>query len=159
MKNRITLIIVSLVVFAIVGYFVYYQEDKKQQDSQEVLETFNIVDVDGYLDILKKDEINFIYIGRPTCAYCQKLVPILIELVKESNLEINYLNTDKVTKQEEYDKFMNSNKFFKEGKWGTPLIIAVKNNEIIDKSLGLVTKEKLVEFIEKNSEGKNEKNN
>lgn len=124
--------------------------DNAQQDSSIVKDDekkeLTVIDVDTYLDFYNGDEKTIVFIGRPTCGYCELAQPIIENIAYENDLEIKYLNTDEFSDDDE-DKFMGSDEAFSNG-FGTPLLVVISNGEITGKLEGLVDKENYIDFFE-----------
>ena len=108
----------------------------------------NEIDIDEYLDLKEGDEASIIYIARPTCHYCQEMEPIVKNIVYEYGVEVNYLNTDELD-DEGQAKLIESDDYFSEG-YGTPLLLVVKDDEIVDIQEGLTDKDATVNFLKDN---------
>lgn len=109
---------------------------------------FNSIDIDQYLSLKEGDNLSIIFVARPTCYYCHQQVPILSEVVNEYGIAVNYLDTDELD-DEGQAKFIQSDDSFSEG-YGTPMILLVKNDKIVDKLSGLTQKDNLVDFFKDN---------
>ena len=108
----------------------------------------NDIDIDEYLDLKEGSDASIIYIARPTCHYCQEMEPIVRNIVYEYGVKVNYLNTD-VLDDEGQSKLIKSDDYFSEG-YGTPLLLVVKDDEIVDIQEGLSTKDATVNFFKDN---------
>lgn len=108
----------------------------------------NDIDIDEYLDLKEGSDASIIYIARPTCHYCQEMEPIVRNIVYEYGVEINYLNTDELD-DDGQAKLIESDDHFSEG-YGTPLLLVVQNDEIVDIQEGLSTKDTTVNFFRDN---------
>ena len=108
----------------------------------------NDIDIDEYLDLKEGSDASIIYIARPTCHYCQEMEPIVRNIVYEYDVEVNYLNTDELD-DEGQAKLIESDDYFSEG-YGTPLLLVVQNDEIVDIQEGLSTKDTTVNFFRDN---------
>ena len=106
------------------------------------------IDIDEYLDLKEGDEASIIYIARPTCHYCQEMEPIVRNIVYEYGVEVNYLNTDELD-DDGQAKLVKSDDYFSEG-YGTPLLLVVKDDEIVDIQEGLTDKDTTVNFLKDN---------
>lgn len=89
-----------------------------------------------------------IYLGRPTCSYCQMLEPILKTMREEYDVKYTYINTDEIssTQLSEILKELG----IKEDEFGTPYLVIVKDEEVIDRSIGLVDASVMFEFLQTN---------
>ena len=112
---------------------------------------FNDVTYSQYKDILEKEGLHFVYVGTPYCGFCEMIEPILEELQEEENIIFNYLNISTMT-DSEYEDIESTADFFREP-WGTPALLVVKNNEVINTISGYREKEKLRDFIINSKEG------
>lgn len=116
----------------------------KDEEKKELPE----IKVDEYLEKYRGVEKQIILIARPTCAYCKIAEPIIQNVAYENDLIISYLNTDNFSGDDD-KKLIESDEYFKEG-FGTPLLLIVKEEKIIDKVDGLTDKEHYVEFFKNN---------
>ena len=108
----------------------------------------NDIDIDEYLDLKEGDKASIIYIARPTCHYCQQMEPIIRNIVYEYDVKVNYLNTDELD-DEGQSKLIKSDDYFSEG-YGTPLLLVVKKDKIVDIQEGLTDKDTTVKFLKDN---------
>lgn len=74
------------------------------------------------------------------CPPCKALSPIL-EVTEKENTDIKFL---KINVDDEQDLAI------KYGIMSVPTLVFIKNGEPVDKSIGLISKNELKEFIEKN---------
>lgn len=126
--------------------------ENAQKESASVKESekkeLNDINIDTYLEYYQGEENKIILIARPTCSYCQIAKPIIQNIAYEKAVEVFYLNTDNF-KNDDETKLVKSNEFFSEG-FGTPLLLVVKNNKIVDKIDGLTDKAHYIEFFKNN---------
>ncbi len=125
--------------------------ENAQTESSKVEESekgeFHQINIDTYLTYLNGEEAKLILIARPTCHYCQIAEPIIQKIIHDYNVEINYLNTDNFQGDDQAN-FINSNEAFKEG-FGTPMLLLVQNNKIVDSIDGLTDTAHYLEFMKK----------
>lgn len=125
---------------------------RAQQQSNSVTEDekkdFTSIDVATYLEKYKDSENHIVLIARTTCQYCQIAEPILHKIAKEYDLEIFYLDTDKVT-DDEIAALVTSNEYFSNG-FGTPILMIVGDEQIKDKVEGLTDYDNYVGFLKEN---------
>ena len=107
-------------------------ESKAVKDSET--KEFTDINVDKFIEYYKGEDNKIVLLSRPTCAYCQIAEPILKNISYKYNIEINHINTDEMT-EEDFTKLSNVNKEFES--FGTPFLVIVSNNKIIDKVSGL----------------------
>ena len=121
--------------------------DNDAEISEDKQAELNSIDIDKYLSLKKGSDKSIIYISRPTCHYCQQEDPIIKNIVYETKVTVNYLNTDELD-DDGNTKLIKSDDYFSEG-YGTPLILVVQKNKIVDKIEGLTSKEDIVSFFKK----------
>ena len=121
--------------------------DDDTEISEDKQAELNSIDIDKYLSLKKGSDKSIIYISRPTCHYCQQEDPIMKNIVYETKITVNYLNTDELD-DDGNTKLIKSDDYFSEG-YGTPLILVVQKNKIVDKIEGLTSKEDIVSFFKK----------
>ena len=121
--------------------------DDNTEISEDKQAELNSIDIDKYLSLKKGSEKSIIYISRPTCHYCQQEDPIMKNIVYETKITVNYLNTDELD-DDGNTKLIKSDDYFSEG-YGTPLILVVQKNKIVDKIEGLTSKEDIMSFFKK----------
>ena len=86
---------------------------------------------DEFLEKYKSSEQSLIYIGRSTCMHCINLVPVLKEAQNKYDYKTYYLDISKI-KEDEYKEIMKLNSFFNENFGMTPMVVIVKDGNIIE---------------------------
>lgn len=114
--------------------------------SEDEMGELTDIGIEEYLALKKSSEkYSIIYIGRPTCSHCEVQKPIMQHMVYKYGIEINYLDTDQLD-NDGISKLQKSDDYFGEG-WGTPLVLIVKDDKIIDKYEGETSLEELEEMF------------
>ena len=119
-------------------------EAVKDEEKKE----FTQINVDKYLEYYAGEENKIILVARPTCHYCQIAEPILQNISFKYNIEINYLNTDEFS-DDDQTKFVNSDDTFEDG-FGTPFLLIVSNNKIVSSVNGLTDEDHYISFFKTN---------
>lgn len=112
------------------------------------MKEFTEINIDEYLNKYNGEEKSIVFIGRPTCHYCQIADPILHNIAYNYDININYLNTDNF-QDGDSQKLVESDEFFSEG-FGTPLLLVVSNGQINSKVDGLTDMNHYIEFLKEN---------
>lgn len=173
MKKKKTLTIIGvalLVILLVIGCFVGTDDKtggtatKLSNDPQQVFTNaqnesnavkdneqgeLTEIKIDTYLDYYNGNENKLVLIARPTCGYCQIAEPIIRKIIKDYDIEINYLNTDDLSGDDTV-KFTSSDAEFSNG-FGTPMLLVVGNGKIVDKVDGLTDTAHYVDFIKTNN--------
>ena len=131
-----------------VGNILENAQNESAAAEQAEKKEFTEINVDKYLEYIAGSEAKIILFARPTCQYCQIAEPILKVINKVYDLEINYVNTDEFT-EDDQKRVLDSDEFFNDG-FGTPLLLVVKDNKIVDKVDGLTDTAHYVEFFTNN---------
>lgn len=105
----------------------------------------NEISTEDYLNFYNGSESKLVLFSSPSCDYCKIATPILENIIYKYKVEINYLNTGDLS-NEDQQKIMESNNYFSSG-FGTPLMLVVKDGEIVDKIDGLVTRDSYIAFF------------
>ena len=74
--------------------------------------------------------------------------PIVRNIIYEYGVTVNYLNTDELD-DDGQAKLIESDDYFSEG-YGTPLLLVVKDDEIVDIQEGYTDKDTTVNFLTDN---------
>lgn len=130
----------------------YDQNQKKIEEEnkikQESISNLNVIDVSKMKELFSSNDTKIIFIGSLNCSHCTSIKPIINEIVKKLNEDVYYLELSTMTK-EENEKYENINQFFKENT-SIPLVVAVKNNEVIDNFVGEQSGEYIESFLKRN---------
>ena len=83
-----------------------------------------------------------------TCPHCTAIKPVINSVVKDLNVTAYYLELSTMT-DEENKEYYSINEFLKNNN-SIPLVMAVKNNEVIDSFVGEKDSKDVEEFLKKN---------
>lgn len=105
------------------------------------------IDNQGLEKVVKSNKEHLIYIGRPTCPYCQMVQPKLEKISKKNYYTLKYYNTDDARKSDEkkMDKLLSKIQI-----QSVPTVILVKENQVINKWDVVNDFEKINNYISKN---------
>ncbi len=123
----------------------YYYDNNRYSDYTKYFEN---IDIQRFLELKSKEEVSIIYIGKDNCTSCYQQSVYLYSIARRYNLKINYLNISNLT-EEDYQKLMNSDEYFKRD-WTAPLIILVKNNQIIEDEDDVKNTNELLDLFDEN---------
>ena len=155
-KMKMILLIVSMVVFITLVVLVsksQYEETKLQKEAEEKaladsVSNLTKISVDEFVEKLGSKDTKIILVASLTCPHCTQIKPKINELAEKLNVEISYLELSTLT-EEEQSKFYSSNEFLAEGT-SIPLVIAVKDNKVVDSFVGNIEQSEIESFIKKN---------
>lgn len=105
-------------------------EEKTEYD----VSMFKSIDTDKFIELFKKDEKSFIYLGRSTCGYCVQFLPSLQKAQEEYGYKTYYLDITTVS-DKGMKKIQKLDKFLKNNYGYTPLVLVVKNGKILNKEV------------------------
>lgn len=136
-ENKKLIIVLSIIVLIILGIlgFSVIENIKSEKMYKEFEEKFNAT------------ENALIYIGRPTCGYCNLLTPSLEDMKSRYDFDYVYINIDKINK-----KYLN--KILEKlqiTSLGTPYLAIVSNGKVIDVQDEYADYDKIFAFLQKNN--------
>lgn len=126
-------VIVAIILLVIGIVFVDYKEQKKMYDK--------------FVEVFNANENTLVYIGRPTCSYCQLLTPSLDEMTERYDFNYVYINTDKLGSSfmKKILSHLNITSV------GTPYLAIVSNSKVVDTQNGYADYDETFKFLQKNS--------
>lgn len=99
-----------------------------------------------FTTLLNSSKEKLIYIGRPTCQYCQLLYPSLEEMKERYDFEFLYINTDEIM-TEYMNKIITDLEITSVT---TPYLLIVKNGEVVETQNGYLDYDQTFEFLQEN---------
>lgn len=108
--------------------------------------TFKTITIDEYLKIIKKDGYHFMFIGSESCGYCTQFKDSINESLKDYDYNVYYLDISTLS-EDDFEKLYETDKYFSENEWGTPLNFLYKDGKRIGEINGYVETSKLVSFL------------
>lgn len=156
MTKRKILIAIIIVVFSLVSFFVMkraYDESQKELEEKnrkikESISNLTVIDVSQMKELFSSDNTKIIFVGSLTCPHCTVIKPVINSVVKNLDVIVYYLELSTMT-DEENTEYYNINDFLKNNT-SIPLVMAVKNNEVIDSFVGEKDNKYVEEFLKKN---------
>ena len=109
----------------------------------------NYLDLDKYKEIIQSEEPQIIALGSYSSEESNTTQVELWKVAKENNIKINYLSLSTLTEKEGAD-FESTLSFFSENEVSIPMIIVVKNGEVIASSLETFDTEGYINFFKEN---------
>lgn len=111
----------------------------------------NYLTFDSYKETIKSNVPEVIVIGQTSCGYCMMAKQALLSIADEYNVKINYLNMTDLNNLENkeaiLEEFNNSLTYLNKEEWGTPLMLVVKDGEVVGHSNGYRSEENYVAFL------------
>lgn len=103
------------------------------------------ISLEELVDIINTENEAYIYISSSFCPYCRATVETLLNVAKDLNIDkIYYYDDTKQSQSDQYDNMLEKleekgvNFINKDGKrkWGVPLILKIKNGQVISETRG-----------------------
>lgn len=97
---------------------------------------------------LSSTEKQIIYLGRPTCSWCNKIRPIYNYLVEKYDIKSTYINMDDISQSDQatiFDKLEIDTDSF-----GTPYIVVIEDGKKVTEQVGYIPEEQLFDFFKTN---------
>ena len=135
---KILVIIIITVAIALTSFFVMkkaYDESQKELEEEnrkaaESISNLTVIDVSKMKELFSSNDTKIIFVGSLTCPHCTAIKPVINSVVKDLNVTVYYLELSTMT-DEENKEYYSINEFLKNNN-SIPLVMAVKNNEVID---------------------------
>lgn len=153
---KILVIIIITVAIALTSFFVMkkaYDESQKELEEEnrkaaESVSNLTVIDVSKMKELFSSNDTKIIFVGSLTCPHCTAIKPVINSVVKDLNVTVYYLELSTMT-DEENNEYYSINEFLKNNN-SIPLVMAVKNNEVIDSFVGEKDSKDVEEFLKKN---------
>lgn len=108
----------------------------------EFASAFNLISAVAAEEAISTQEKVILFVGRPTCPYCQRFEPKLTTVVKENNLTVDYLHS------EDFSQFENIQAF--RDKYGiktVPGLLVAENGQVRVVCDSSLSEEEILDFI------------
>lgn len=153
---KILVVIIITVAIALTSFFVMkkaYDESQKEieeenKKAEESISNLTVINVSKMKELFSSNDTKIIFVGSLTCPHCTAIKPVINSVVKDLNVTVYYLELSTMT-DEENTEYYNINEFLKNNN-SIPLVMAVKNNEVIDSFVGEKDSKDVEEFLKKN---------
>ena len=167
-NNKAIIIITVILLVILVGAVILLGRDgssaKLSDDPEEVMNNLQMesaavaddekgefgaqINLEQYLELYNKEgEYSAVLVARPTCGYCELVTPVIQKIIKDYSIYISYLNTDDFS-EDDMGNFIRSDALFEEG-FGTPMLLVVGNEEILDSIDGATDTAHYIDFLKK----------
>lgn len=153
---KILVVIMITVAIALTSFFVMkkaYDESQKEieeenKKAEESISNLTVINVSRMKELFSSNDTKIIFVGSLTCPHCTAIKPVINSVVKDLNVTVYYLELSTMT-DEENNEYYSINEFLKNNN-SIPLVMAVKNNEVIDSFVGEKDSKDIEEFLKKN---------
>ena len=110
----------------------------------------NVSVIEKYKKALEGDTKSIVYIWSETCVFCIENKPTIEQLSKEFDIISINLTQLYEDSKDDYNYFLTSNDYLKNEEWGTPTMLIVSNNKVIDALEGKRPIEDVRKFLANN---------
>ena len=153
---KILVVIMITVAIALTSFFVMkkaYDESQKEieeenKKAEESISNLTVINVSKMKELFSSNDTKIIFVGSLTCPHCTAIKPVINSVVKDLNVTVYYLELSTMT-DEENTEYYSINEFLKNNN-SIPLVMAVKNNEVIDSFVGEKDSKDVEKFLKKN---------
>lgn len=157
-KIYICLIIVIALLFFILISLNYNQSSTNNNtQSEEVSADYDTSKFDNLntteaISKIKQGGKQVVFIGRSTCGYCVKYVPVLKQVQEELNFKSIYIDLEKMTESDynELLKLDNSEEFIKNNFGSTPMTMIFEDGKFKAGQMGYLEATQLTQFFTSN---------
>lgn len=115
--------------------------------------SLNYIGIEEYRTLINSDNQEVIVVAQTSCSHCMMAKPALLSIASKYGVKINYLNMTELQQEENaaeiLNEFNSSLTYLQTEEWGTPLMMIVKNKEVIATSNGYISEENYINFLKK----------
>ncbi len=175
-KNLTYIVIVGFIVLFILMVGLYFKDPtnnstttpkNEEVDSSYDTSRLTLLDKEKTKALVNSKGTKFLFVGRKGCGICQSILPNLNSVIDKLDIEVNYLSLDVSNWRTEYADIFDhlaiettitdSTGTVNEGTYGellnqkgfTPLVIVLKDGEMVDGFVGSRDADTIEEFFSK----------
>lgn len=104
--------------------------------------------LDNAIELVEDEKMHILFLGRPTCTYCEQFQPVIDQLTEDYDLKYDYINTDNLTSSGLSTLLKKLN--IDEENFGTPYLSITKDGKVVAEQSGYVDRETLFNFLQEN---------
>ncbi|HOO67821.1 MAG TPA: thioredoxin family protein [Bacilli bacterium] len=120
--------------------------EEESSDEYDVSE-FNTLDYEELQEAIESEDYTVVYVGRSSCSYCLKFLPIMKEAQENYGFITAYVDLTEVT-DEEYYYLLDFDEFFETYFGSTPMVVIFKDGEYINGTVGYTDYDTYAAFLE-----------
>lgn len=125
-----------------------FLQDNKFIGKDEKLPLDYITTAVDYKKVIEAKEKSVVVIAQTGCGACISAHPALNQIAEEYKVPIHYINMTNLTQDDQ--KIVTSSFDVFSGEWGTPLMLVVQDDKVVDMSKGFISKDTYITFLTKN---------
>lgn len=119
--------------------------------SEDAKLSLNYIGMDEYRTLINSQTPEVIVVGQTSCSHCMMAKPALLNIATKYGVKINYLNMTEIKDEENgtelINEFNSSLTYLQNEEWGTPLMMIVKDKEVVATSNGYLSENNYVKFL------------
>lgn len=125
-------------------------ETEETENTEYDVSMFESLDTTSAIDKIKQGDTQVVYIGRATCGYCVKFLPVLQQAQEDYNYKTIYLDLEKMTSddQESLTALDNEDSYISENFGYTPMVLVFKDGKLLDGWVGYSEYDSFASFLE-----------
>lgn len=113
--------------------------------------SLDYIGMDEYRALINSQTPEIIVVGQTSCSHCMMAKPALLNIATKYGVKINYLNMTEIKNEENgtelINEFNSSLAYLQNEEWGTPLMMIVKDKEVVATSNGYLSENNYVKFL------------
>ena len=116
------------------------------EDGEYDVSEFETLTTSELIDKIKDGGTQVVYIGRSTCGYCVKFLPIMKEAQNDLGFKTIYVNLEEISEDDantlyEYDSFIEENFGY------TPMVLVFKDGKFVKGTVGYTELDEYESFL------------
>lgn len=167
--NMLYIVIILLIINLAIGissiaqsseYFKNNGTSGNKESDNTVVEydvsKYTAIDYSGFTKAKKASGYQVIYIGRSSCGYCTKFIPVMNQVQNDYGFTHLYYDitqlydfaNNEVVDEKAYNELIKENDFYKENLLSTPMVVVYKDGKYVSGTVGYQSVESYAKFIE-----------
>ena len=126
--------------------------DNSEENTEYDVSMFKEKTTTEAVESIQKGGTEIVYIGRSTCGYCVKFLPVLQQAQKEFNYTTTYIDLTKMTSDDQSTLLTldNGEKYISENFGYTPMVLIFKEGKLVKGWIGYSEYETFANFLTEN---------
>lgn len=163
--NKIFYCLIGIIVLLVISIFINIislgeikptttpnSDNNTEELGEYDVSEFNELTTSETLESIKKGDLQVVYIGRATCGYCVKFLPILKEAQEKLDYKTTYIDLEKMTGDDQSAllELDNEEEYIKENFGYTPMVLIFKDGKFVNGWVGYSEYDQFASFLEEN---------
>lgn len=127
-------------------------ETNEEESLEYDVSKFDTLSTTDAISEVKKGDLEIVYIGRASCGYCAKFLPVLRQAQDDYGYKTIYIDLEKMTSDDQKNLLTMDNEegYITENFGYTPMILIFKDSKLVNGWVGYAEYSSFAAFLEEN---------